>query len=69
MIGWDGQAWPFAFPIRAYQPKTGAGAPAADHPHHLRRRGYVVCSFVPRMVDFQDARDPVPVPALVGRLR
>ncbi|HUK12961.1 MAG TPA: hypothetical protein VLW17_06630, partial [Thermoanaerobaculaceae bacterium] len=23
VIGWDGQVWPFAFPIRAYQPKTG----------------------------------------------
>ncbi len=62
VVGWDGQAWPFAFPIAAFQPKTGAiHLPPTIHTT-FAGPGYVVCSFVPRVVDFADEAIPCPYP-------
>jgi homogentisate 1,2-dioxygenase len=60
VVGWDGQLWPFAFPIRAFQPKTGLiHLPPTVHTT-FAGEGYVVCSFVPRMVDFHERAIPCP---------
>jgi homogentisate 1,2-dioxygenase len=60
VVGWDGQLWPFAFPIRAYQPKTGlVHLPPTIHTT-FAGAGYVVCSFVPRLVDFHERAIPCP---------
>jgi homogentisate 1,2-dioxygenase len=60
VVGWDGQLWPFSFPIRAFQPKTGAiHLPPTVHTT-FAGNGYVVCSFVPRVVDFADGAIPCP---------
>lgn len=60
VVGWDGQLWPFAFPIRAYQPKTGlVHLPPTIHVT-FAGSGYVVCSFVPRVVDFHERAIPCP---------
>lgn len=60
VVGWDGQLWPFAFPIRAFQPKTGlVHLPPTIHTT-FAGPGYVVCSFVPRMVDFHEHAIPCP---------
>jgi homogentisate 1,2-dioxygenase len=60
VVGWDGQLWPFAFPIRAYQPKTGlVHLPPTIH-ITFAGSGYVVCSFVPRVVDFHERAIPCP---------
>jgi homogentisate 1,2-dioxygenase len=62
VVGWDGQVWPFAFPIRAFQPKTGAlHLPPTIHTT-FAGDGYVVCSFVPRVVDFAEGAIPCPYP-------
>jgi homogentisate 1,2-dioxygenase len=62
VVGWDGQVWPFAFPIRAFQPKTGAiHLPPTVHTT-FAGDGFVVCSFVPRVVDFLDGAIPCPYP-------
>jgi len=62
VVGWDGQLWPFAFPIMAYQPKTGQiHLPPTTHTT-FAGAGYVVCSFVPRVVDFHDRAIPCPYP-------
>ena len=60
VVGWDGQLWPFAFPILAYQPKTGqVHLPPTSH-ITFAGPGYVVCSFVPRLVDFHERAIPCP---------
>jgi homogentisate 1,2-dioxygenase len=62
VIGWDGQVWPFAFPIRAYQPKTGMiHLPPTIHTT-FAGGGFVVCSFVPRPVDWHPQAIPCPYP-------
>ena len=62
VVGWDGQAWPFAFPILAFQPKTGlVHLPPTIHTT-FAGEGYVVCSFVPRVVDFHERAIPCPYP-------
>jgi homogentisate 1,2-dioxygenase len=62
VVGWDGQVWPFAFPIRAFQPKTAAvHLPPTIHTT-FAGPGYVVCSFVPRVVDFHEQAIPCPYP-------
>jgi homogentisate 1,2-dioxygenase len=62
VVGWDGQVWPFAFPILAFQPKTGlVHLPPTIHTT-FAGNGYVVCSFVPRVVDFADNAIPCPYP-------
>ena len=62
VVGWDGQVWPFAFPIRSFQPKTASiHLPPTIHTT-FAGNGYVVCSFVPRMVDFSDGAIPCPYP-------
>jgi homogentisate 1,2-dioxygenase len=60
VVGWDGQLWPFAFPIRAFQPKTGqVHLPPTIHTT-FAGSGFVVCSFVPRVVDFHERAIPCP---------
>lgn len=62
IVGWDGQLWPYAFPIRAYQPKTGlVHLPPTIHTTFVGA-GFVICSFVPRLVDFHPQAIPCPYP-------
>lgn len=60
LIGWDGYVYPFAFNINHFQPITGQiHLPPPIH-QTFEARGYVICSFVPRMLDYH--RDAVPAP-------
>ena len=60
LYGWDGQVWPFVFPIRKFRPKTGlVHLPPTIHTT-FAGGGFVVCSFVPRMVDFHERAIPCP---------
>ena len=59
VVGWDGQMWPFAFPILAFQPKTSSvHLPPTIHTT-FAGEGYVVCSFVPTS---GRTRSRVPIP-------
>jgi homogentisate 1,2-dioxygenase len=62
VVGWDGTVWPFAFPILAYQPKTGlVHLPPTIH-STFGARGVLVCSFVPRVTDTHPDAIPCPYP-------
>ena len=62
VVGWDGTVYPWAFPILAFQPRVASvhlpptwhGTFAAD--------GALVCSFVPRLLDFGPDSIPCPYP-------
>jgi homogentisate 1,2-dioxygenase len=64
VVGWDGTNYPVAFSIRDYQPKTGlVHLPPPIHTTFLGGRGaFVVCSFVPRKVDYHPEAIPCPYP-------
>jgi homogentisate 1,2-dioxygenase len=62
VVGWDGAVWPFAFPILAYQPRTGlVHLPPTIHAT-FAGRGALVCSFVPRVTDTHPDAIPCPYP-------
>jgi homogentisate 1,2-dioxygenase len=62
VVGWDGFVYPFAFPIQRFQPKTGSvHLPPTVHAT-FEGRGFLVCSFVPRVVDFHPHAIPCPYP-------
>ncbi|MGV3522629.1 MAG: homogentisate 1,2-dioxygenase [Candidatus Sericytochromatia bacterium] len=62
VLGWDGQVWPFVFPMRAFQPKAGlVHLPPTVHTTFVGG-GFVICSFVPRMTDFHPQAIPCPYP-------
>lgn len=62
VVGWDGTLYPFAFPIAAFQPRVGmVHLPPPVHTT-FEARGAVICSFVPRPLDFHPAANPCPYP-------
>ena len=62
IIGWDGSMYPLAFAIEKYQPKTGlVHLPPTTHAT-FAGDGFLVCSFVPRVVDFHPQAIPCPYP-------
>ena len=61
-VGWDGSVYPFVFPIRRFQPRAGlVHLPPTWH-GTFAARGALICSFVPRVVDFHDEAIPCPYP-------
>ncbi len=64
VVGWDGTNYPVAFNIHDYQPKTGlVHLPPLIHTTFLGGKGaFVVCSFVPRKVDYHPDSIPCPYP-------
>lgn len=62
VVGWDGFVYPWAFPIERYQPKTGlVHLPPTIH-GTFAAKGALVCSFVPRVLDFHPQAIPCPYP-------
>ena len=62
VTGWDGAVWPFAVPILAFQPRVGqVHLPPTVH-GSFAARGALVCSFVPRPLDFHPDAVPCPYP-------
>jgi homogentisate 1,2-dioxygenase len=60
IVGWDGYLYPLTFNINDYQAKAGlVHLPPPIHTTFVAR-GFVVCSFVPRMVDFHPEAIPCP---------
>jgi len=60
LVGWDGYVYPFAFNIHDYQPKTGLiHLPPTIHITFAGNE-FVVCSFVPRKVDYAEGAIPCP---------
>ena len=62
VVGWDGTVYPWAFPILNFQPRAGQiHLPPTWH-GNFAARGALVCSFVPRVVDFHPEAIPCPYP-------
>lgn len=64
VAGWDGVIYPVAFSIHDYQPKTGlVHLPPTIHTT-FAGDDFVICSFVPRMVDYfeRDGVKAIPCP-------
>jgi homogentisate 1,2-dioxygenase len=62
VVGWDGSLYPFAFPILSFQPRVGlVHLPPTWH-GTFAARGALVCSFVPRPLDFHPEAVPCPYP-------
>ena len=61
-VGWDGTVYPFVFPIARFSAKAGqVHLPPTVH-GTFATGGSLVCSFVPRMVDFGEGAIPCPYP-------
>lgn len=62
VVGWDGSVWPFALHILNFQPRAGlVHLPPTWH-GTFAARGALICSFVPRLVDFHPEAIPCPYP-------
>ncbi len=64
VVGWDGSVYPVAFSINDYQPKTASvHLPPTIHITFAGNE-FVVCSFVPRKVDYfdRDGHKAIPCP-------
>lgn len=62
VVGWDGALYPWAFSILDFQPKVGrVHLPPTVHGTFVTR-GALVCSFVPRILDFGAGAIPCPYP-------
>ncbi len=61
VAGWDGILYPVAFSIHDFSPKTGqVHLPPTIHTTFAGGGRYVICSFVPRVVDFHEHAIPCP---------
>ncbi len=62
VVGWDGTVYPWAFPILNFQPRVSSiHLPPTWH-GTFAARGALICSFVPRLVDFHPEAIPCPYP-------
>jgi len=62
VVGWDGTVYPFALPIAAFRPRVGQlHLPPPVHAT-FEAGGALICSFVPRLLDFDPAANPCPYP-------
>jgi len=60
VVGWDGFLYPYAFSIHDFEPITGrVHLPPPIH-QTFQTRGFVICSFVPRMYDYHPLAIPAP---------
>ncbi|MCH8242309.1 MAG: homogentisate 1,2-dioxygenase [Planctomycetes bacterium] len=66
LAGWDGYSYPVAFNIHDYQPRTGlVHLPPTIH-ITFAGRGFIICSFVPRKVDYYDKNGEKAIPCPYG---
>jgi homogentisate 1,2-dioxygenase len=62
VVGWDGTVYPWAFPILAFQPRVSSVHLPPTWHGTFAARGALICSFVPRLVDFHPLAIPCPYP-------
>lgn len=60
LIGWDGYAYPYAFSIHNFEPITGRVHQPPPVHQTFAARGFVICSFVPRLYDYHPQAIPAP---------
>jgi homogentisate 1,2-dioxygenase len=62
VVGWDGSVYPWAFPILAFQPRVSSVHLPPTWHGTFATRNALICSFVPRLVDFAPDAIPCPYP-------
>lgn len=60
VVGWDGHLYPFAFNIADFEPVTGRIHQPPPVHQTFAGKNFVICSFVPRLVDYHP--DAIPAP-------
>jgi homogentisate 1,2-dioxygenase len=60
VVGWDGYNFPYAFSIHDFEPITGRVHQPPPVHQTFETKGFVLCSFVPRMYDYHP--DAIPAP-------
>lgn len=59
-VGWDGYFFPYAFSIHDFEPITGRVHQPPPVHQTFGTRGFVICSFVPRLFDYHPNSIPAP---------
>lgn len=60
VVGWDGYNFPYAFSIHNFEPITGrVHMPPPIH-QTFQSKGFVICSFCPRLYDYHPQAVPAP---------
>jgi homogentisate 1,2-dioxygenase len=62
VVGWDGTVYPWAFPILAFQPRVSSVHLPPTWHGTFATQGALICSFVPRPLDFHPQAIPCPYP-------
>ncbi|HFC01127.1 MAG TPA: homogentisate 1,2-dioxygenase [Phaeodactylibacter sp.] len=60
VVGWDGFNYPYAFSIHDFEPLTGRIHQPPPIHQQWEAKGFVVCSFVPRLYDYHPQAIPAP---------
>ncbi|WP_326555834.1 homogentisate 1,2-dioxygenase [Micromonospora sp. NBC_01813] len=60
VVGWDGHLYPWAFSIHDFEPITGRVHQPPPVHQTFAGPNFVICSFVPRKVDYHPQAIPVP---------
>ncbi len=60
VVGWDGFVYPYAFSIHNFEPITGRVHQPPPVHQTFSSRGFVICSFVPRLFDYHPLAIPAP---------
>ncbi len=60
VVGWDGCCYPYGFSIHNFEPITGRVHQPPPVHQTFATKGFVVCSFVPRLFDYHPASIPAP---------
>ena len=60
VVGWDGSLYPWAFPILAFQPRVSSVHLPPTWHGSFEGDGALICSFVPRPLDFHPQAVPCP---------
>src|SRR5207237_49700 len=60
VVGWDGFVYPFTFNAQDFEPITGTVHQPPPIHQTFEIRGYVVCTFAPRMLDYHPEAVKIP---------
>lgn len=60
VVGWDGYIYPYAFSIHNFEPITGRVHQPPPVHQTFAARGFVICSFCPRLYDYHPLSIPAP---------
>jgi homogentisate 1,2-dioxygenase len=60
VVGWDGFVYPYAFSIHDFEPITGRVHQPPPVHQTFQTKGFVICSFVPRLYDYHPQAIPAP---------